>query len=64
MMYSLSELMRQLKLETLKGENQERINFLAIEIASRIYIPNDRQTYEDLLNQLGYQDIKKKKLKK
>ena len=60
-MYSLVELMRQLRLEILKGEDQERINMLAIEIVSRIYIPNDRQSYDDMLNQFGYQDIKRKK---
>ena len=64
-MLSLIELMRQLKLETLKGDDQERINILAVEIANRMYFPNSQQSYDDLLNQLGYQDTKsKKKIKK
>ena len=57
-MYTLIELLNELKLETLKGDDQERINILAVEIANRIYVPNNHQKYDDLLNQLGYKQTK------
>ena len=57
-MNTLIELLNELKLETLKADNQERINILAVELANRIYVPNARQKYEDLLNQLGYKQTK------
>lgn len=63
-MYTLSELMKILNEETMKGKDQEKINLLAIEIASRVYIPNDRQTYEEFLNAMGYQEIRKEGKKK
>lgn len=54
------ELLNKLKLESLKGDNQELINELAVELANRIYIPNKKQTYKDLLDQLGYKEINTK----
>lgn len=54
------ELLNKLKIESLKGDNQELINELAVELANRIYIPNKNQTYKDLLDQLGYKEINTK----
>lgn len=51
------ELLNKLKIESLKGDNQELINELAVELANRIYIPNKNQSYEDLLDELGYKEI-------
>lgn len=54
------ELLNKLKIESLKGDNQELINELAVELANRIYIPNKNQSYKDLLDQLGYKEINTK----
>jgi hypothetical protein len=54
------ELLNKLKIESLKGDNQELINKLAVELANRIYISNKKQTYKDLLDQLGYKEINTK----
>ena len=57
----LIPLLNQLKLETLKGDNQELINEMAIEIANRMYVDGiTKQTYDELLDTLGYKDEKKK----
>lgn len=57
---TMIELLNKLKIETIKGDNQELINQYAIELANRIYVPNKNQSYEDLLNELGYKEINKK----
>lgn len=57
----LIPLLNQLKLEVLKGDDQELINEMAIEIANRMYVDGiTKQTYEELLDTLGYKDEKKK----
>lgn len=58
--YSIRELMRLLRNATLSEAPQEEINMYAIELASKIYVPNCGQSYEDLLDQLGYKNVKKK----
>lgn len=61
----LIPLLNQLKLEVLKGDDQELINEMAIEIANRMYVDGiTKQTYEELLDTLGYKDEKKKVKKK
>lgn len=59
--YSIRELMLLLKNATLNEEDQEVINFYALELASKIYVPNCGQSYEDLLNTLGYKDVRNRK---
>ncbi len=57
----LIPLLNQLKLEVLKGDDQKLINEMAIEIANRMYVDGiTKQTYEELLDTLGYKDEKKK----
>ena len=60
-MKTLIELLQELKLATLVGEDQEYINYLAVEIVNRLYVPNSKRTYEQMLNQYGYKDIPKEK---
>ena len=59
--YSIKELMLLLKNATLNEEDQEVINFYALELASKIYVPKCGQSYEDLLNTLGYKDVRNRK---
>lgn len=58
---TIIELLNKLKLESLKGDNQELINELAVELANRIYVSDEsKQSYTDLLDQLGYKEINTK----
>ena len=60
-MKTLIELLNELKMATLVGEEQDYINYLAVEIVNRLYVPNSKRTYEQMLNQYGYKEIKKDK---
>lgn len=60
-MKTLIELMQELRMATLVNEDQEYINYLAVEIVNRLYVPNSKRTYEQMLNQYGYKDIPKEK---
>lgn len=60
-MKSLIELLRELKLATLDGTNQEYINNLAIELVNRLYTSNSKKTYQEMLRQYGYKEINKNK---
>lgn len=63
-MKTLIELLNELKLATLTGEDQDYINYLAIEIVNRLYVPNSKRTYEEMLHQYGYVEIKNKTKRK
>ena len=62
-MKSLVELLNELKLATLESDNQEYINILAIQIVNRLYTANSKKTYDEMLHQYGYKDLKKTKRK-
>lgn len=42
------------------SEEQEIINQAALELARRIYIPNDEVTFEQMLKNFGYKKEKEK----
>lgn len=63
-MKTLIELLQELKIATLEGENQEYINILAIQIVNRLYVPNSKKTYDEMLHQYGYVEIKNKTKRK
>ena len=42
-----------------KKQDQSLINCLAYELAYRIYIPNTKVSFDDLLNHFGYKRIEK-----
>lgn len=60
-MKTLIELLNELKLATLESDNQEYINSLAIKIVNRLYTSNSKKTYDEMLRQYGYKEIKKEK---
>lgn len=45
-----------------KEGNQKLINIYAYELAYRIYIPNDKNTFEKILTDFGYKKIEKEKI--
>lgn len=63
-MKTLIELLQELKLATLVGEDQAYINYLAVEVVNRLYVPNSKKTYEEMLNQYGYKELDYKKFYK
>lgn len=58
---SIKELYYLLKNATLWEEDQEIINKYAVALADKIYIPNKEQSYESLLNTLGYKELPHKR---
>lgn len=43
--------------------NQEEVNKYAMELARRIYIPNDEITFEQMLSNFGYVELNKEEEK-
>ena len=50
--------------QALIANNQSFINIYAYELAARIWVPNQEQTFEDLLEKFGYKKIEKDNEKK
>ena len=46
-----------------KKQDQSLINRLAYELAYRVYIPNTKVSFDDLLNHFGYKRIEKEQNK-
>ena len=44
-----------------KEDNQQIMNICAFELARRIYVPNDKITFESILDDLGYKKIEYQK---
>lgn len=47
--------------KAIEEDNQQVVNICAFEIAYRIYVPNDKITFESILNDLGYKQIGRQK---
>ncbi len=43
-------------------KDQALTNIVVFELASRIYVPNDETTFDDLLGQLGYKEVEEVKI--
>lgn len=57
------EILNSLKNALLFEKEQEEINYYAILLADRIYVKNERQSYNDMLHSFGYREIEKGKSK-